>query len=276
MRLSAKLAGLMLWWAIPALGAGGPTIMPAEIETDDGVVLHGDYRPVAVADGSEADPAGAGEPAVVLLHMYRSTREAWTPILEPFQAAGIATLAIDMRGHGESTAGPDGADLAARAQARDPELFRAMWRDAAAAVAWLEKRGHDAGRIGLLGASVGCSVAFDAARRDDRLRVVGVLTPGTNYLGISTLDQLGDWGDRATLIVSSIEEAERGAKPIADALSKTQRAKVTYWELEESRVHGTNMFGKVWAIEIRTVNWFASKLGASRLEVPSQPEEPSE
>jgi len=266
MRLTAKLAGLLMLWVIPSVWASGPAVVPAEIETADGIVLYGDYRPVNEE----------GAPAVVLLHMFRSTREAWAPILEPFHLAGIATLAIDMRGHGASTVGAGGEDLAARVQSRDPDLFRAMWRDAAAAVVWLEKRGHDVGRIGLLGASVGCSVAFDAARRDDRLRVVGVLTPGTNYLGVSTLDQLEDWGDRYTLIVGSLEEAERGATHIVGLLRKNGRSRVTYSELEESRIHGTNMFGKVWAIEIRIVNWFASKLGASRLEVPPQPEEPSE
>ena len=58
----------------------------------------------------------------------------------------------------------------------------AMWMDAKAAVQWLKDQGYDQANIGLLGASLGCSIAIDAARRADGLTKVCMLAPGVGCL----------------------------------------------------------------------------------------------
>ncbi|RMH01199.1 MAG: hypothetical protein D6702_12060 [Planctomycetota bacterium] len=255
--------------------AGGGGLPPAgpepvRLRTRDGIELHAWYlhagdRP---GDDERARAEAAAAPALVLLPMYRGAKEDWTPLLGALHERGIAALALDPRGHGESRTGPDGEDLAARVAARDPELFRAMWRDAAAGVDWLVARGHRPERIGLLGASVGCSVAIDAARRDPRLRVVGTLTPGRNYLGVPTLEHLRDWGDRRLLVVAGGDEWANGAGPIVAALAGRDGSSVTFWRLPERGVHGTRMFGRVAGIENRLAAWFAAALAG-----PAAPED---
>jgi len=244
-------------------------IRPEKVEflTEDGIKIHALYVPAGANEGDRQPLSDV--PAVVLLHMYRSDKSSWKPIFAPFAQRGMALLAIDMRGHGESVVGPNGEDLRKLALSRDPKLFRDMHLDAAAAVKWLTDRGHDEKRIGLLGASVGCSVAIDAAHRDPGLRVVGVLTPGTEYLGIPTMKHVQDWGDRALLLASSEEEAPRGAEPIQKYLSKQEGSRVTFWRFPQHGIHGTRMFGQVEGIETRLANWFAEHLGGRAVPVPA-------
>ena len=189
-----------------------------ELKAEDGQRVPGWFRSTPKLSAPELSLGGTlalrkSTPAVVLLHMYRSDHTAWKSILDDFEAAGIATLAIDMRGHGSNTKGPKGEDLAKRSVDRDPVLFNEMWMDALAAVTWLHDQGYVPGNIGLLGASVGCSVAIDAARRTDSLTKVAVMTPGVGYLGVDTVKQLEQWGRRDLLILTSSEEAPGGPSP---------------------------------------------------------------
>ncbi|MFH0980996.1 MAG: alpha/beta fold hydrolase, partial [Planctomycetota bacterium] len=75
------------------LAASEPVREPAHFTTEDGVEILGDFYP----------PAAAGRaPAVILLHIYRSDRTSWRPLIPKLHEAGFAVLALDMRGHGES------------------------------------------------------------------------------------------------------------------------------------------------------------------------------
>jgi pimeloyl-ACP methyl ester carboxylesterase len=269
MRTLLTTAMVLLLGASSSVSALGPH--PVSIETADGITLQGWYIHPGSVPHDEVHEADtelfSAYPAVVLLHMYRGNKEDWVPILGNFYNRDIAALAIDMRGHGESTVGLDGDDLAVRVRNRDEALFNSTWQDAAAAVDWLEARGHRRDRIGLLGASVGCSVAIDAARRDPALRVVGAISPGANYLGVDTLKHRSNWGDRSLLIVSSEEEWPGGAKQIKDRLTadgeKDETAgSLDQWLLKDTgrEVHGTRVLGRVDGIEDRLVDWFNLKL----------------
>ncbi len=71
---------------------------------------------------------------VVLLPMYRSTRKSRQPLVEKLNRVGLTTLALDLRGHGNSRYDANGRDDAIRVINRDPLFFNAMYLDAAAAV----------------------------------------------------------------------------------------------------------------------------------------------
>lgn len=85
-----RAAASLLLLAVACGGASPPP--PGEeiaFETSDGVRLVGELR-------------GEGTRGVVLGHMYGSSREAWAPFAERAAEAGYLTLAVDMRGFGES------------------------------------------------------------------------------------------------------------------------------------------------------------------------------
>lgn len=106
-------------------------------------------------------PPAGGWPVVLYCAGMSLTKEVWLPPhAERMVAAGFATLNFDYRFFGQS----DG-------QPRRRLLPQAQVTDVRQALTFLETiQGLDAGRIGLFGASLGCSVALATAGVDDRVR----------------------------------------------------------------------------------------------------------
>jgi len=197
-------------------------------------------------------PATTG---VVLIHMYRSSREGWNPLIPSLSTRGITSLAIDLRGHGASRIAPDGTDGGTKVLNRDSEFFNAMYLDAEAALEYLEKTlGIPPERTALVGASVGCSIAIRTAI-DRPVAGVVVMTPGREYLGIPTMEQIQKWPGIPLLILTSEEESERGADDIYAAL---QNRGAEIMVFKEENIHGTHMFGKVKDVEKIIAEWLSS------------------
>jgi len=151
-----------------------------------------------------------------------------------------------------------------------------MYRDVDAAIAFLQReKGCDPTRIGLVGASVGCSVAVDATVRNAHaVRAVVLLTPGSKYLGVNTLKHLRRWPGTRTFTFVSSEEEKRSAEVMKalDAFEGSNRMVVS-----GSGIHGTRMFGKVPSIEELIANFMASSLkGTADLRVPVWPKDSAE
>lgn len=114
----------------------------------------------------------------VLVHGAQAGKEEWAPFAQQLRSRGWGTLALDLRGHGES--------------ARADRDFR--WLDAAgawpsaaadieAASAWLKKRGVPAGCQAFVGASIGANLAALAAIKSKPAALL-LLSPGLNYRGV--------------------------------------------------------------------------------------------
>ena len=101
------------------------------IDSTDGVRLAGTYWPAA----------DKGAPAILMLHGNGNNRGAMSGTASWLNTHGYAVLAIDFRGHGDST--PAGKSFG---------LFEA--EDAEAALAWLRQR-HPRARVGVIGFSLG-------------------------------------------------------------------------------------------------------------------------
>ncbi len=247
--------------ALTLLGlVAGPTASAADgtenvsFETSDGLTLKATYHP---PEGRAAE----GAPTVVALHMYMNRRQSYEPIAAAVTSRGMALLAIDLRGHGESKV-QGKEDLSLRARKRDAKLFQAMHLDAKAAIDWLVKtRKVPKGRIGLLGASVGCSVAIDAASRyPDDVACAATLTPGTAYLGVATEKHIAAWpAGKPLLVVSSQGEKDKGAAPIKKAMDAKGEPCEIVLVPGAAEKHGTRMFGKVEGIEDRVAAWLQAK-----------------
>ncbi len=259
-RLAVVLAIPALLSGLPIASAAGDPPRVVKLKTADGMTLDADWY------GGEA-----GMPGVVALHMYQSDRSAWRPLADR-RPAGWHFLAVDMRGHGGSKV-QDGKDISDRVKKRDELLFQGMWQDALAGVAYLRDEAKcDPKRIGLVGASVGCSVAIEATiRRGQDIAAVCVLTPGTAYLGVPTMDHVKSWRDQPLLLLSSEKEADGGARPIADALRRNPEVELRIVPGED--IHGTKMFGKVDGIEDRITSWLEAVLGREILDGVADPVE---
>jgi len=237
-------------------------------KTADGLTIAATYWP-------PAEGAATPAPVVVALPMYQHERVSYAPMVGPITDRGMGLLALDLRGHGASAKQGD-EDLSKKVEARDAALFNAMHEDVEAAVRWLaaEKK-TPAGKIALLGASVGCSVAIDAAvRRPDDYAAVVCLTPGRNYLGVPTMDHVAKWqAGKALLLVSSQDEAAGGADPILTKLDGKGAEMKLVGPLDTATaagpmaLHGTNMFGKVLDLESNVADWLAYRLTFRHLDL---------
>jgi dienelactone hydrolase len=158
---AAALAAVALLTALPAAAKkrrrAEPTAVPrppdparVTIQTADGVALAASWRPSA---------AGEKAPAVLLLHDFSRERRELEPLARRLGEAGYATLAIDLRAHGESTKKSGAALPISPRLLSDPNGFP---RDVQAAAAWLRAR---APRTAALGFSVGGYLAILAAAR---------------------------------------------------------------------------------------------------------------
>lgn len=215
--------------------------------TEDNMVITGSYTPPKVKRGEKA-------PMVILLHMYKHERSTYEPLVPHLYEAGLAVLAIDMRGHGDSV-GPAPLGLAQRAEERDPKLFRNMEKDVTAAYLWLcEQEKVDPARYLLVGASVGCSVGLRTAAGDRSVDGVVCMTPGTAYLGIDSVSDVKAYGDRPLLLLASTSERS-ASEELGSLVPRAEVVIVPGGGDDRMELHGTRMFGKVPDVE-KTITEF--------------------
>lgn len=158
------------------LPAPGPVAAAIEaermrVETSDGKVLIGDfYAPPAKKSAEERSPAA------LLVHGAGGDRAGFATLAEALARAGMAVLAIDLRGHGESATADyafQGLDEAARTN-----LWTFAVRDLQAAVQWLRAQpGVHAAALNLIGFGEGASLATHYALGDESVRSLVLLEP---------------------------------------------------------------------------------------------------
>lgn len=140
-------------------------------QTSDGVTIVGDWYSVEQP-----------KRFALLLHMMPATKESWQPLAEALKAAGVASLAIDLRGHGESTQSSGGAlDYKKFSDAEQ----QAKMRDMEAAVAWLKEKGAREEAIAFVGASIGANLAMVYGSEHNKVPVIVALSPGLDYRGVN-------------------------------------------------------------------------------------------
>ena len=132
-----------------------------------------------------------GEKAVILAHMLDHNRNDWKYFAKKLNTFGISTIAIDLRGHGESEGN--------WRKFSDAD-FNNMVYDIEAAKLKLEKEGKK--NIGIIGASIGANAALKYAANDKGIKAVVLLSPGINYKGVDVSNDITDFNTPALIAVS--------------------------------------------------------------------------
>ena len=187
-------------------------------------------------------------PAVLLLHMKPTDRTSYNRLADLLDERGIASLRIDMRGHGESV------NLGSRSEENDEQA----WKDAVEALKFLQRQtGIDPGRIGALGASYGGEHAAHAGREIGGVKAFVILFSGSfSEESIRFVRESGaQWlfvaaGDDGNPEVPRL--MERGFEAGGE-----EKAKL---EMFESGGHGTYLFEKYPDLEGKIADWLAEKL----------------
>lgn len=163
-----------------------------KLTTSDGANIAYDWYP---AD----KPAGY----LVLVHMMPATKESWKEFATAAQKGGFASIAIDLRGHGESDGGPQGYNAFA-----DEEHQQSI-KDIEAAVEFLKKEGAVPEKIILVGASIGANLCVRYLSEHPAVKSVVLLSAGESYRGIHILPMLAKLQKGQSLLFFASEDDVR-------------------------------------------------------------------
>jgi len=232
----------------------------ASFRTDDGVTIHGTLYPAA----------DRSAPAVILVHQLGSSRGEWAAVIEALREEPTLTVfAIDLRGHGESTEGPDGAISYG---GFDTAAWAALEQDVRGAIRHLrsEESWLLPSRVALVGSSIGATAVIRTAARDPNLDVIAVLSPGRAYHGVDAILAATELGPRAFLALASREELD--CVETAEALARITSGRT---ELYDGAAHGVAMLDGHEERTALLVSFLRDALARPRVEPAAAEEAPA-
>jgi pyridoxine 5-phosphate synthase len=195
--------------------------------------------------GELYETASRPAPAVLLVHMLSRSHADWGGLPDRIRDAGITALAIDLRGHGQSSG-----------SAQD---LQAMVGDVRAAVQWLSTRPNVRGdQIAIVGASLGASLALLAVVNVPQVRAIALLSPSLDYRGLRTDNSLiKRLGPRSIWLASSDQDplALRSLRDIAAEPSGPREQHVS-----SVLAHGTVLLDKDGDVARSLVDWLRRSL----------------
>ena len=192
--------------------------------TKDGYTIAADYY------------AGTNTSGVLLLHMMPADRTSWQALAAKLQESGFHVLAIDLRGHGQSTGGPNGYQVFSDAE-HQQSVF-----DIDSSIEFLHLKGVKKIHIG--GASIGANLGLQYKAKHPEITSVMILSPGLDYHGIHSDIWIGNLRPaQAVLLVASDDDVYSFAtvKTLFDHSSNLPRREV---KLLTQAGHGTTMLEK--------------------------------
>lgn len=144
-----------------------------QFKTTDGVLIIGEYQ------SPEKPKAFA-----LLLHMMPADRTSWYAFMDSLKENNFASLAIDLRGHGESL--NQGGNILNYHNFSNAD-HQASIKDVEAAVDWLIKeKSARKSDIFLTGASIGANLALQYQSQNSEIKAAILLSPGLDYRGVKT------------------------------------------------------------------------------------------
>lgn len=168
---------------------------------DDGVHIAASYYA----------PSTPTQRCALFVHQLSSTRAEYQPVIDRL-AGSMHILAIDMRGHGASTKGPDGAAISWKTfETADWEKVE---KDVGIGMFLLSEKGAGSSCL-LVGSSIGSSAVLRyAGAHPDHVQKLVLLSPGIAYRGVKTPDAAR--ASRAPVLI--VHSQEPGAADAAGAL----------------------------------------------------------
>jgi alpha-beta hydrolase superfamily lysophospholipase len=162
------------------------------LKTSDRVEIVGTYR-------------NTGQSKIaILLHMMPMTKESWDEFATRLLEVGYASVAIDERGHGESTMnGTLDYKKFTNAQQQAKRL------DVEAAIAFAKANGFLEDKMVVIGASIGANLAIQALVDHPDIPFAVALSPGLDYHGVKTDSAITKLRDtQKVVLVASDDDSE--------------------------------------------------------------------
>ena len=176
---------------------------------------------------------------IILLHQLGSERSSYDsliPLLHK-EMPNADILAIDMRGHGEST------NIATYSKFKLAGDYRAMTKDVQGASEYLAFNRQIIGNYYVVGASIGSTTAINYAAEDSAIQRVVMLSPGMNYKGVDITKSLEDYRKRLLIVAAEFDSSAIDAQT-AYTTSKSDSALKSLKIYKGMSAHGTDMFAE--------------------------------
>jgi alpha-beta hydrolase superfamily lysophospholipase len=197
--------------------------------------------------------AGEGNPAAILLHMLIADRGSYDEFGAKLAEAGFNVLALDSRGHGDSTQ-QNGETK--RYADFDDAAHKSSLLDIAAAKDFLAQKGAETSKLVIVGASIGANFALNYGADDADVSAVVLLSPGLSYHGVDTAAAMAKYRGRPAYLVASAED-----KYSADSVGKLHEIDAgAELKIFEDAGHGTKIFAAEPPFEDELVTWLASRV----------------
>lgn len=191
------------------------------LKTSDDQVIKGIYYPNSMS-----------KKGILLLHQLAKNKDSWKQWI-PELGKTHNVLAIDLRGHGESSG--DYKDFS-------DDDFNAIKKDVAASVEMLERKGISRKSISFIGSSIGANTVQNYVSMYPHDKAV-LLSPGINYRGIKL-----SMTDTSSLVIVSKEDSY-SYDSVRELESVSPTSKFIYLD---NKGHGTNMLDQKLISEILT------------------------
>lgn len=195
--------------------------------TTDGVVLGATvYRPAAAER----------PPGLVLIHRYGGNRSVWEGFARNAQQAGMLVVAIDLRGHGDSTGG-EGKPLH-YSRLSEAELLNSLL-DLETATKFVRDNGAHPENLALMGEGLGANLALRYTLQSPDIQAVVMISPGLEYNGVETEDAIRRLKDCPALLVASEGDAYSALSAAALKQAAPVFAELRTWP---GSSHGADIF----------------------------------
>lgn len=142
---------------------------------------------------------------VILLHDLGSKKEEYPSFSRALDKAGFGYLALDLRGHGQST-NINTYDKFEKTGVNNE--FNKMTRDVDAAIDYLRGKGASEGDIFILGAGLGANVAAKSLPFHPKIGGVVLLTPSLKNRDVLTMVGIKNFKGPVFIGVSSIDRKQ--------------------------------------------------------------------
>ena len=218
-----------------------------DIVTDDGIKISGSWVTAPTTIG-----------AAVLVHSFPLTKESWGSFQRVLARRGIASLAIDLRGHGESNKTENGAEIDYRSFKDDEHVSSVS--DLGAAYAWIRTRGIDRERIAFVGASIGANLCLRFIANEPTVPVGVLLSPGTVYHGVATMDVIDAIAPhQAMYVIASSEDDDDSVEASAAIIDALEVDTKVFKKLKQAG-HGTAMLEGDEALMAEIADWIRDRI----------------
>ena len=174
---------------------------------------------------------------LILAHMMPATKESWRDFAVELQKYGYESLAVDLRGHGESGGGPDGFK-----KFSDGE-HQASIRDLEAGWEFLKSRGAAPEKSAVIGASIGANLSLQFAVSGAPIKNIILLSPGLNYRGIITLPLAKELENNRELLIATSKDDDDNAAESRQLYEAAPQSINKHLILFDRGGHGTDLLG---------------------------------